>query len=1033
MIVKEEKSYDMFTKSQKYIWFYYSCFPDSTNLYSTCNVIIDTNIEREKWILCTKQIIRQYDVFEFGVDKNGNFYELEKKEKEKVEIVEFDELEGEKYQTWLNQINRISLTEGALYKIYMYRYGETYGMVFILHAMIGDEIFSRKIIHDIYIYYLSGCYEGIENILKKRIKYEKLYKNSEKWKQNKYFWSNYLDGITQVNKYIPLKRKSFQRNYFFEENLSQSIRVFCKSNDITEASFFYSLYFLEYHIVNGEKNILLGIFPVLSEEDNRDYFVRPCVPLRMQLSGNMSIIDLIKKTDSYLKKCIQNIDFSYYDIVNMLNNKYGHTVSIIDSLMYFIQDNMPENISYIPLPQQDINCSLQIRVYRQENKYQISFDFADESYNEQEADYCVERYFKVAEIMLNDIEAKIKDICLLNSDEMFYYMNRFNCMQTSNIKKNILDLWDERVNNYPLQIVARDGNKIITCKELDKKAILLAKILIGRGIKKQLVGISMEHSIDLLIALLGILKAGCAYVPIDANYPPSRLNYIIHDASINVILTSNLKLERIKQLDCIKLCIDDFVASDIQHTENVNVEINIDNHDPVYIIYTSGSTGNPKGVIVEHQCLMNYISWAKKTYLVANHDAVPLYSSLAFDLTVTSIFLPLVSGTEIIIYNDVRGKNVFEKIISDNRITFIKITPTHLYMLQHLLHYGLKLKKIVIGGEQLTTALAKSVYDALGGDVEIYNEYGPTEATVGCMIHRYNPSNDTGYAVPIGNPIDNTKIFLLDQYGNILPKGVNGEIYIAGDGIARGYLNQPKLTRQFFYKQLEITNGIMYRTGDIGRFVNCDTLVYVGRKDSQCKIRGNRIEISEIEKKLEQIKEINKAIVITCKDCSDSTHLCAYYEAKRALKDEVLRDKLLQILPFYMIPTYFVWVKSFSYTVNGKINIDQLQKQRKEIEVTKVLIFPNITNLLLNIATEILHKNIDLESDFFEQGGNSMDAIRMCIQLHEFGYFIKPHNIYQYSTFREIAILIQNNLLKNSICNYDIRENMSENNKFDLN
>lgn len=375
------------------------------------------------------------------------------------------------------------------------------------------------------------------------------------------------------------------------------------------------------------------------------------------------------------------------------------------------------------------------------------------------------------------------------------------------------------------------------------------------------------HSIELIISILGVLKTGAAYLPIDPNYPVERINYMLEDSKSNMLLTNFKVTDEIK----FKGNIININNEDLQGYSKINLPEANSLSDLVYIIYTSGSTGKPKGVMIEHQGLTNYIWWANKMYLKDEDEVMALYSSISFDLTVTSIFTPLISGNKIIIYDNDETEFVLYKILRENKATVVKLTPAHLTLLKDMDNTKSSIKRFIVGGEDLKVKLAKEVCNSFGKNIKIYNEYGPTETVVGCMIYKYDEDKDKGVSVPIGRPADNVQIYVLDNELNPVSTGFVGELYISGDGVARGYLNREGLSHERFIENSFIKGKRMYKTGDTARYLENGSIEYVGRIDNQVKIRGHRIELGEIERYLIENECVKDAVVVYKEDSSKTS------------------------------------------------------------------------------------------------------------------------------------------------------------------
>ena len=360
------------------------------------------------------------------------------------------------------------------------------------------------------------------------------------------------------------------------------------------------------------------------------------------------------------------------------------------------------------------------------------------------------------------------------------------------------------------------------------------------------------NSIELVVSILAVLKLGACYIPIDVSYPIERVKYIAQNSSCKKILT-NTKLE-----DLDNLCLGISLPNATTIYEN---KYKPDLQDLAYIIYTSGSTGNPKGVKIAHESLSNYIMWANKEYVNGETTNFPLYSSISFDLTVTSVFTPLVSGNTIYIYENSNPQLLLKEIIDDKKVQIIKLTPAHLNLLQDLASPESVVTKLIVGGDILTNESCQKISTAFVHPIHIFNEYGPTEATVGCMIYEYTENE---YAtVPIGIPADNTNLFVLNSDLNLVPFGYNGQLYIAGKGLSKGYVELPKMTASRFIACPFIENGLMYDSGDIVKLYDTGIMECIGRSDFQVKINGFRIEIGEIQSRILNYPNIKDLLCIS--------------------------------------------------------------------------------------------------------------------------------------------------------------------------
>src|SRR2546428_444023 len=439
--------------------------------------------------------------------------------------------------------------------------------------------------------------------------------------------------------------------------------------------------------------------------------------------------------------------------------------------------------------------------------------------------------------------------------------------------QTIVELFEAQVARTPEDEAIRLEDQALTYRELNDRANQLAAHLGTFGVgPDHLVALYMEHSIEVVCAILGVLKTGAAYVPVDPASPNERLAFMLQDiaerraGTLPVLVTHSHLVGNLPRgtAQVVTLDVD---CSSVGGYPVSNPPSPISPNSLAYVIYTSGSTGTPKGVMIEHRSLVNYIWWANKQYCRGERLAWPLFSSLAFDLTVTSIFTPLISGGRIVVYREepeLPGMVIVD-VVEDDAVDIVKLTPAHIAMIKDLDLRNSRIRKFIVGGEDFKTVLARDLTHNFGHPVDIYNEYGPTEATVGCMIHRYDIEKDLGRSVPIGIPAANAGVYILDEHLDPVPAGVIGEMYLAGDGLARGHFNRSELTGQKFVigddPRQDEGSLRLYKTGDLARWSHDGQMEFLGRADHQVKIGGSRIELGEIEARLMQHADIRECVV----------------------------------------------------------------------------------------------------------------------------------------------------------------------------
>ena len=568
----------------------------------------------------------------------------------------------------------------------------------------------------------------------------------------------------------------------------------------------------------------------------------------------------------------------------------------------------------------------------------------------------------------------------------------------------------------PDAVAATCGERAVTYEELHTRANRLARHLRGLGVGPDtLAAVYLERSPELLIGLLGILKAGGAYVPLDPANPPARHALVLADAQPRVVLTRRALSAHLQPYAGSIVCVDEDWPA-IEHlTADPPPEAAMGGN-LAYVIYTSGSTGAPKGVLVTHDGLRNYLQWSRAAYGAGSDAGAPLHSSVAFDLSVTSLFLPLLTGAPIALVPESAGGAELVRILHDGPpFSFIKLTPAHLQALALQVPPSLvrdRTRALVVGGEALHSEALRVWWDA-APEVRIYNEYGPTETVVGSCVQDAEPATAGSGAVPIGRPIANTHVFVLDRHGHPAPPGVDGELFIGGVGVARGYLHRPDLTAERFVPDPFGAPGArVYRSGDIARWRRDGVLEYVGRRDRQVKIRGYRVELGDVEAALRRQVGVIDAVALLREDVPGDRRLIAYLVALGTPpSDDALQRALRDALPDYMVPAAFVWLDALPLTANGKVDRRQLPAPpggRPALAEAYVAPRTPVEEQLVQIWAEVLRVDrIGVHDSFFALGGHSLTAMQVLARVREaFAVDLPLRPLFESPTIAQVARLI---------------------------
>lgn len=657
------------------------------------------------------------------------------------------------------------------------------------------------------------------------------------------------------------------------------------SLDLTLFNIFVMIVNAFVHRVSGSQDIVIGTpfhnRPTAAFKDTVGLFIE-IGPQRVTVTEEDTFISLLRIVN---RETMTGLRFVQPGISSAaLNRSYEVLLNYINvSFPDFA--GMPVKVDWLHGGYGDSNHSfrLQVHDFDAAGSFMLHFDFNCNIFDEERRERAIRHFLQLVDVFIEDRYQLIGKVSLLSEQERQQKLVSFN--QTTRpypSESTIVTLFEQQVNRTPNAVAVEHDGQRLTYAELNTRANQLAHLMRGYGVGADtLVPIVMEHSLEVVVTILGILKAGGAYVPVDPAYPKERLAFMLDDIAHSV---QGIKLAAITQPHLSHLLPENVTVISLDNTwqaiENQPTSNPVSTITPdnlAYAIYTSGSTGKPKGTLIEYRGLVNYIWWAKNYYQQGETLDFPLFSSLSFDLTVTSIFVPLTSGGRIVVYREddgSRGMSIL-KVIEDNKVDIIKLTPAHLSLIKNMNLGVTRIRKFIVGGEDFKTELAKTISDAFGGQVDIYNEYGPTETVVGCMIHWFDPAADTLPSVPIGTPVDNAQIYVLDTYLNPVTTGIVGEMYIGGDGVARGYLNRPDLTAERFIPNPFKPGERMYKTGDLARWLPTGRLEFLGRADHQVKIGGARIELAEIEARLLAHPDIRECVadVFQFKQDSDSQSL----------------------------------------------------------------------------------------------------------------------------------------------------------------
>lgn len=835
-----------------------------------------------------------------------------------------------------------------------------------------------------------------------------------KFEKEKNYWLNKLSGEL-VKSYFPYDYSSVNDGYKNFKDKSINFRLpddlFLELSRLSRSSD-VNLHIVLMAIVNILLNkytdncdILTGI-PIYKQEFDGD-FINTVLAIRNSLTYGMTFKELILRAREIVFEAVENQNYPIDKLIYELGQPVsGPGFQLFDVII------MLENIhdrKFI----EEIKCNIIFNFIKTDLFIECQLYYNSMLYKTSTIEKLINHYINILKEVLANVNIKLADINMLSDEERDEILNSFN---NTNIEysqdKTIVQLFEEQAQKAPENIAVVFKNRRMTYGSLNEKANRLAYILMEKGVNRgDVVGIIAKRSFEMCIAVLGILKSGCAYLPIEPAYPDDRKQYIIKDSNAKIlIIQENLNgICGIDKQDIDIIYIDD---ADCEGSLCPNTGLISNQKDPAYIIYTSGSTGNPKGVLIEHMGILNTIMWRKNEYGLNEKDSVIQLFSYAFDGFLTSFFTPLVSGSRIILLDEDEAKDpiaIKNNIVSNSVSHFICIPSLYQILLECMSPGDTKSLRIVtLAGDKVTANILSKSIDKNPG-IEITNEYGPTENSVASTFAR-----DLGLFkdISIGKPIVNTKVYILDDNLKLKPVGITGEMYLSGHGLSRGYVNNPQLTSERFIQNPYIEGSIMFKTGDIGRWLPDGNIEFIGRKDNQVKIRGYRIELDEIEKCLSSHMSINETVICTFDDNSGNKNICAYYTSNIELTAAELIGFLSDKLPDFMIPGYFIRLDRMPYNINGKLDKKALPDPKNMIYNKQDFIMPRnpTEEKIAALWQEILGLDkVGVYSNFFDLGGQSLKAALLVTRIYkEFHKDIPLTQIFKTPTIDGIASYILN-------------------------
>ncbi|MGG0792541.1 amino acid adenylation domain-containing protein [Brevibacillus laterosporus] len=987
-------------------------------------LLIEGPLNRERFEWTVTQLVSRHEALRTSFELvNGTpVQRIQQHAKAKVSFWEVEESEVEAHIREF--VRPFDLSCAPLLRVALLRIkADRHILLFDMHHIISDGVSMNVLVEE-----FAKLYEG-EQLPSLRIQYkdyavwQQTWLQSEQYKAQERFW------LEQLSKELPVLElptdyprpavKSFsgdQVAFTLDAETTQGLHRIAREHGSTLYMVLLAAYSALLSRYSGQNEIIVGT-PVAGRphadlERVMGMFVNT-VALRCFPDGKKTFKAYLQEVKLTSLQAYEHADFPFEELVEKLDVPRDLSRNPVFDAMFVLQnmDRKPlqaKDLWVVPhsFSQTAAKFDLTLQAEEAKDVIECSLEYSTALFRKETMQRWTRHFMQMLKAIAKDPEVEISRLEMLSETEKRELLVQFNDTAAEYPRDTtIYQLFEKQAEKTPDHIAVVFDDQRLTYRELNERANQLARTLRTQGVQSEsVVGLMVERSLEMIVGILGILKAGGAYLPIDPAYPQERIRYMLSNSGTELVVT---RKQFESSINVPGLYFEDSIIGR-QSTENVDVQLA--SHHLAYIIYTSGTTGQPKGVMIEHQSILNTIQWKVTAYHYRDARVLML-NPFVFDSFVTHFFAPIVSGSTVYFLNEQEAKDPtwIKRVIREQSITHLQSPPSfYSALLEGMSAKDLQsVRNIVVAGEKVSKGLVETIR-SLHPDIEIVNEYGPTENSV---ITSALPIKGTPELITIGRPIANTRVYILGKHQELQPTGIAGEIYISGRGLARGYLHDEELTAQKFVVNPFNPTERMYKTGDQARWLPTGEIEYLGRIDYQVKIRGFRIELWEIEDRLLAYQGIKEAVVVDREDSHGTRLLCAYYVTTgQAPEVANLRKHVSEGLPEYMVPSYFIRLESMPLTSNGKVNRKALPEPKGSLETGREYVAPRnqLEEQLTHIWQDVLGiERIGVYDNFFELGGHSLKATALVARMHQQLQSEVPlRGIFQNPTIEGIAKLI---------------------------
>ena len=994
-------------------------FYSGTSISNLCGaVIFEEKLDRARIMQALSLVVRRHEALRlrFHVMNGRTVQYISTEYRKKFDFIKFTSYSMMREYCKKQARLPFKTNGGELYRISVFELPDCSGIMLCASHLIADAWTYGILAKDIFeIYKQLGEGRKTESDIGKYtdcIEKNVAYLSSWKYENDRKYWSERYDGNAEETpvRYIrkAVSGASAERYTIkMPQELSVAVDVFCRDNSISCSALFESAMLVYLSKINGRSTVTVGI-PVLgrgsiAEKKTAGMFIST-LPLTESVGENQNVTDLCKSTLNAHKEIYRHSRLPYSDIICGIRENCGFGGKLFDVLVSCqnAKTDIPAKTEWFSNGYSEVPLAFHVDDRDGSGGLKITIDYQTDVFSDRkEIELFAQRIFHIIRQIVADREKTVNDISILPPAEYDLLMRRFNSTSAQyQSSRCVQEVFSE--------VAAKNGDKTAlifhgrkyTYRELDEMSDSLAHFLNSRGIcRNDVVPFITERSPYVIIAMLAVLKAGAAYMPISPNHPTKRVEYMIKDAGAKLVLTYGCSCEYAEE---IKL-------EGFDYTHSVRTPLNKSSpNDICYIIYTSGSTGNPKGIAVTHRNVMNYCAENEFNIfgkiIKSDIKSIVSVTDIMFDIFLTESISALINGIVIVLADSEQAasQRALGKLICDTNAEVIQTTPTKMSAFlfdKNNLKFLSCLHTIILGGEELPASLCNELKRYT--DADIYNVYGPAETTVWSSAAAVC-END----INIGKPVANTHIYILNDKHEPVPVGIMGEICISGDGVSKGYINAPALTDEKFRPDPFFSGYTVYSTGDMGVFRTDGSIEFCGREDNQLKLRGLRIEPGEIEHTMSRFEGIETAAVLCRRTSLNEQYLVGYYTSRSDIDESSLRRFMLKTLPMYMIPNVFVHMSHMPMTQSGKIDRKAIPETDRSVQLNRKYTAPvnDIEKQLCSAMAKVLGISyVGTDSDFFELGGDSFSAMEFVALTEEKGYRFSVQHIYEYRTVKKLC------------------------------